>query len=74
MGKSLNSNQSLEGYIMRALNKVKRPSTAEELADLLNRELDSGDQTYQTKDIAEWLRNSKDTTLTLYWLRARPRK
>jgi hypothetical protein len=74
MGKTLNSNRGLGGHITRALNKIKRPSTAEEIADLLNRELDSADRTFQTKEVAEWLRNEKDTTLSLYWLRTRPRR
>jgi hypothetical protein len=29
---------------------------------------------FQAKDVEEWLRNSEDTALTLYWSRARPRK
>jgi hypothetical protein len=74
MGKTLNSNRSLGLHITRALNKIRRPSTAEEITDLLNGELDSGDRTFQTKEVAEWLRNARDSTLTLHWLRTRPRR
>jgi hypothetical protein len=74
MGKTLNSNHSLAGHITRALNKIRKPSSAEEITDLLNRELDSGDRGFQTKEVAEWLRNASDTIVTLYWLRTRPRK
>jgi hypothetical protein len=74
MGKTLNSNRGLGGHITRALNKIRKPSSAEELTDVLNRELDSGDLTFQTKEVAEWLRNERDATLTLYWLRTRPRR
>ena len=38
MGKTLNSNQILAGHITRALNKIRKPSTAEEITDLLNSE------------------------------------
>jgi hypothetical protein len=74
MGKTLNSNHSLAGHITRALNKIRKPSTAEEITDLLNSELDSGDRGFQAKEVTEWLRNASDTTVTLYWLRTRPRK
>ena len=74
MGKTLNSNRGLGAHITRALNKIRKPSTAEEITDLLNRELDSGDLTFRTKEVAEWLRNERDATLTLYWLRTRPRR
>jgi len=67
-------NRSLDGRMIRALNKIKKPSTAEEITDLVNGELDSGDRVFPTKEIEEWLRNAKDTALTLYWLRTRPRR
>jgi hypothetical protein len=41
---------------------------------LLNRDLDLEDRPFQAKDVAEWLRNTEGTALTLYWSRARPRK
>jgi hypothetical protein len=56
------------------LNKIRKPSTAGEITELLNRDLDVEDRPFQAKDVAEWLRNTEDTALTLYWSRARPRK
>jgi hypothetical protein len=56
------------------LNKIRKPSTAGEITELLNRDLDREDCPFQAKDVAEWLRNTEDTALTLYWSRDRPRK
>ncbi len=69
-----NSRRRLDQHISRALNKIRKPSTAEEITELLNRNLDLGDRPFQANDVAEWLRNTEDTALTLYWSRARPRK
>jgi hypothetical protein len=74
MKKTANSNRRLSEHISRALNKIKKPSTAGEITELLNRDLEQGDRAFQEKDVAEWLRNSEDTALILYWSRARPRK
>ncbi len=74
MKKIPNSTRRLREHILRALNKIRRPSTAEEITDLLNRNLDLEDRPFQAKEVAEWLRNTEDTALTLYWSRARPRK
>jgi hypothetical protein len=74
MRRTPTSKGSLDGRMMRALNKIKRPSTAEEITDLVNGELDSGDRAFPTKQIEEWLRNAQDTALTLYWIRTRPRR
>jgi hypothetical protein len=74
MGQIPNWSRSLDEHILRVLNKIRKPSTAEEITDLLNRELGPGDRTFQAKEVAEWLRNARDTTLNLYWLRAPPRK
>jgi len=60
--------------ILRALNKIRKPSTAGEITELLNRELDLEDRPFVAEDVEEWLRNTEDTALTLYWSRARPRK
>jgi len=38
-----NTNHSLDEHILRALNKIKKPGTAEEIADLLNCDLGPGD-------------------------------
>jgi hypothetical protein len=74
MKKTLNSNRRLSEHISRALNKIKKPSTAGEITELLNRDLELGDHPFQEKDIAEWLRSTEDPALTLYWSKGRPRK
>jgi len=74
MKKVLNSSRRLSEHILRALNKIRKPSTADEITDLLNRDLDPWDRPFQAKDVAEWLRNAEETTLKLYWSKARPRK
>jgi hypothetical protein len=73
MTKTSNSRGALGGHT-RALNKIRKPSTVEEIAELLNHELDPGDRAFQTKEVAEWLWNAEGTTQTLYWLRSRPRR
>jgi hypothetical protein len=74
MKKIPNLSRCLSEHILRALNKIRKPSTAGEITELLNRNLDLEDRPFQANDVAEWLRNSEDTALTLYWSRARPRK
>ena len=64
----------LEEKIIWALNKVKRPSTAEEITELLNRDLGAGDRPFQAREVEAWLRNARDTVLNLYWLENRPRR
>ena len=74
MGKIPNSSRRLEDHISRALNKIRKPSTAEEITEMLNRELDPADRAIQTTEVAEWLRSNEDKALTLYWSRTRPRR
>jgi hypothetical protein len=74
MRKIRNSRPRLDEHISRALNKIRKPSTAEEITELLNRDLELEDRPFRTKEVAEWLRNTGDTTLTLYWSRTRPRR
>ena len=74
MKKVPNSSRRLNEHILRALNKIRKPSTPDEITELLNRDLEQGDRPFQERDIAEWLRNAEDTAVTLYWARARPRK
>ena len=74
MGQIPNSRRRLDEHILRALNKMRKPSTAEEITELLNRDLEPEDQPFQTKEVAEWLRNTENTALTLYWSRTRPRR
>jgi len=74
MKKIPNSGRRFSEHILRALNQIRKPSTAGEITDLLNRDLDLEDRPFQAKDVAEWLRSAEDTALTLYWSRTRPRK
>jgi hypothetical protein len=69
-----NVNRRLDETIRRALNKIKKPSTAEEITELLNRDLDPGDRPFQVREVATWLRNAGDSILNLYWLDSRPRR
>ena len=69
-----NANRRLDESIRRALNKIKKPSTAEEITELLNRDLGPGDRPFQAREVAARLRNATDTVLRLYWLESRPRR
>jgi hypothetical protein len=73
MRKVPNANHRLDD-MLRALNKIKKPSTAEEIAELLNRDLGPGDQPFQVREVATWLRNAEENVLCLYWLGNRPRR
>jgi hypothetical protein len=69
-----NANLHLDENIVRALNKIRKPSTAEEIAELLNRDLGAGELPFEPKDIAAQLRESHEDVLNLYWLGTRPRR
>jgi hypothetical protein len=69
-----NAERRLDEHVLRALNKTKKPSTAEEITELLNRDLDPGDRPFQTKEIEIWLRNASNKVARLYWLETRPRR
>lgn len=69
-----NTNHRLGEHILRALNRIKKPGTAEEITELLNRDLGPGDQPFQVKEVAAWLRKAEETVLSLYWLGNRPRR
>ena len=72
MGQTSNANR-LDEHMRRALNKIRKPSTAEEITDVLNRDLNPGDPPFQATEVSTWLRNAEDTVLQLYWLESRPR-
>jgi hypothetical protein len=72
--RTIPNSRLLDEHISRALNQIKKPSTAEEITELLNRDLEPDDRPFQTKEVAERLRNIGDTALTLYWSRTRPRR
>ena len=69
-----NADRRLHDHMLRALNKIKKPSTAEEIAELLNRDLEPGDRPFESREMAGWLRSAGGEVLTLYWLEARPRR
>ncbi len=69
-----NANRRLDDHILRALNKIRKPSTAEEITELLNRNLGPEERPFSTKEVANWLRNANDKVLGLYWLETRPRR
>jgi hypothetical protein len=69
-----NADRRLGEHVLRALNRIRKPSTAEEITELVNRELDPGDRPFATNDISAWLRNDHESVLSLYWLGTRPRK
>jgi hypothetical protein len=69
-----NTRYDLDEQILRALNKIKKPSTAEEITELVNHDLRPGDRPFEPKQIAAWLRSARETVLNLYWLENRPRR
>lgn len=69
-----NANPRLDEQMRRALNKIKRPSTAEEITELLNEELSPDDRPFSEEEVDGWLRDSAEKVLQLYWLLNRPRK
>jgi hypothetical protein len=69
-----NPHRRLDEYVLRALNKIKKPSTAEEITELLNEDLDPGDRPFHVNEINAWLRKAVENVTTLYWLETRPRR
>jgi hypothetical protein len=74
MGRGSNPGRRLDEHMLRALNKLKRPSTAEEITELLNRDLGPDDRPFDVSEVATWLRGAHDEVLSLYWLQSRPRR
>ena len=64
----------LDEHMRRALNKIRKPSTAEEITEVLNRDLGTGDPPFQVREVSTWLRNAPETVSSLYWLKTRPRR
>ena len=61
-----NENHRLDEHILRALNKIKKPGTVEEITELLNRDLGPGEQPFQAREVATWLRNAEENVLFKY--------
>ena len=74
MRQSPNAKARLDEQVRRALNKIKKPSTAEEITELVNRDLGPGDRSFQVGEVSTWLRNTDDRILNLYWPESRPRR
>lgn len=72
--KNKDADDRLDRLILRALNKIKKPSTAEEITELLNRELGQRDRPFDGKEVETWLRSARDKAIPLYWLVTRPRR
>jgi hypothetical protein len=60
------ADEQLDRLILRALNKIKKPSTAEEITELLNRELGQRDRPFDEKEVETWLRKARDKVIPLY--------
>ena len=74
MSPTRSAKERFEESVMRALNKIKRPSSAEEITSVLNGELGPGDPPFSRQEVEAWLRSSDHAVLALYWLRNRPRR
>jgi hypothetical protein len=57
-----NANRRLEDHVLRALNKIRKPSAAEEITELLNRDLGPGERPFRKKEVA----NCYGTQVTRY--------
>jgi hypothetical protein len=68
------SHGRLDDHIIRALNKIKKPSTSEQITELLNGDLGPDDRPFQTREVDAWLRNAGARILNLFWLGSRPRR
>ena len=74
MRKCRNANGLLDEHLRRAMNKIKKPSTAEEITELVNRDLGPEDRPLQVEDVSAWLRTAGNNVLSLHWLASRPRR
>ena len=74
MDRPKDADEKLDELIVRALNKIRKPSTAEEITELVNRELGPRDQFLDAKEVETWLRSTRGRAVPLYWLAARPRR
>jgi len=74
MPKVPTANRRLDEYLRRALNKIKKPSTADEITEVLNHDLGPEDHPFQPEEVATSLRSAGHNVLYLYWLATRPRR
>jgi hypothetical protein len=66
--------RNLYEHVLRALNMITRPSTAEEIAEKLNSQLGKGEKPFSVREVSQRLRNMGDSALALYWPKSRPRR
>jgi hypothetical protein len=50
----------LQNIFSRAWNKIRKPTTAGEITELLKGDLDQGGPPFQGKDAADWLQNANN--------------
>ena len=75
MDRSKDADEKLDELIVRALNKIRKPSTAEEITELLKSgESRPRDQFFDAKEVETWLRSARGRAVPLYWLATRPRR
>ena len=51
LDRSKDADEKLDELVVRALNKIRKPSTAEEITELLNRELGPRDQFFDAMEV-----------------------
>ena len=69
-----NANERFDELIVRTLNRIRKPSTAEEITDRMNRELGPDDRPFRSEEVENWLRDPGHNLVHLYWLATRPRR
>jgi hypothetical protein len=74
LDRSKDAEKHLDELVVRVLNKIRKPSTAEEITERLNRELGLRDQFFDAKEVETWLRSARGRAVPLYWLATRPRR
>jgi hypothetical protein len=74
MNQTKDADERLEQLVVRALNRIRKPSTAAEITELLNRELGPEDRPFDANEVETWLRRARRKAVSLYWLATRPRR
>ena len=67
MRKVPNANHYLDEHILRALNKIKKPGTAEEITELLVATSARETSRFRSEKSATWLRNAGENVLSFCW-------
>jgi hypothetical protein len=69
MDRSKDAGENLDELIVRALNKIRKPGTGEEIAELLKRELGPRDQFFDAMEVDSWLRSARGNAVAVRELR-----